>query len=62
MPPWHLTSGVSGRLEGCREEERESAVFTELPAKHMFEVANILLGIEISNLAFNISGYDLPTD
>jgi hypothetical protein len=33
-----------GRLEELREQERESAFFTEMPAAHIFETANIILG------------------
>jgi len=33
------------RLEECRDEEKESPVFTKLPAKHIFEIANMLLDV-----------------
>ena len=33
------------QLEECLEEERESPVFTQLPANHLFEVANIMLDV-----------------
>ena len=32
------------RLEELREQERESAFFTEMPAPHIFEITNIILG------------------
>ena len=32
------------RLTECKEDERESAVFTQLPADNIFEISNILLG------------------
>ena len=31
------------RLEEVRDQERESPIFTELPANHIFEVANLVL-------------------
>ena len=31
------------RLEEVRDQERESQIFTELPANHIFEVANLVL-------------------
>ncbi|XP_023347555.1 probable DNA replication complex GINS protein PSF2 [Eurytemora carolleeae] len=33
------------RLTECKEDERESAVFTQLPAENMFEISNILLDV-----------------
>ena len=31
------------RLEEVRDQERESPIFTELPANHIFEVDNLVL-------------------
>ena len=36
---------VVDRLEEARDQEREEALFTELPAAHMFVVANLLLDV-----------------
>ena len=36
---------VVDRLEEARDQEREEALFTELPAPHMFVVANLLLDV-----------------
>jgi len=33
------------RLEECREEEKDSDLFTQLPAKYIFEISNILLDV-----------------
>ena len=30
-------------MEEVRDQERESPIFTELPANHIFEVANLVL-------------------
>jgi hypothetical protein len=45
-----LISG--GRLEELREQERESAFFTEMPAAHIFETANIILGLQSMQIFF----------
>merc|ERR1719319_2229721 len=38
------------RLEEVREQERESALFTEMPASHMFVVANLVLDVAIGDI------------
>ena len=49
------------RLEEVRDQERESPIFTELPANHIFEVANLVLdnatqvGLEVAIMLVFIS-------
>lgn len=38
------------RLEELREQERESAFFTEMPAAHIFETANIILDVATEDI------------
>ena len=50
LTPTPLTVQVE-RLEEVRDQERESPIFTELPANHIFEVANLVLdnATQVSN-------------
>jgi len=41
---------VVDRLEEARDQEREEALFTELPAPHMFVVANLLLDVATQDI------------
>ncbi len=47
------------RLEELREQERESAFFTEMPAPHVFEIANIILGRMLLLFSNSFSSYFL---
>ena len=57
-----LSDYFKSRLEECREEEKDSDLFTQLPAKYIFEISNILLGNSLAlfkKILSNKTGFNL---
>jgi GINS complex subunit 2 len=51
LATWRTTDNVNNcRLEEVKEAEKESQFFTEMPNRHMFVMANLIMDVGIQDL------------